>query len=160
MKGKPSNHSCFLLQQKEQLAHETRALTLQRSFLPAPEPTGAEQCPPGNMAGGAWNISGRISPACLTGSCTPVSISGKTDSGTAGIINIGRIKTLAEVPPDLQLPDKQAADRIQHCQNHHAHIGKDSQIHIGNSESTQYQTGKLHSHSHDDVLINDSQALS
>ena len=58
-----------------------------------------------------------------------------------------------------QLFDEQAANGVQYCENHHAHVREDSQIHIGNAHSAQNQAGKLDAQGHGDVLIDDPQTF-
>ena len=61
--------------------------------------------------------------------------------------------------PRSQLFDEQRTDGVEHCQDHHTHIGEDGQPHIGEPQGHKHQTRQLDADGKDDVFIDDPQAL-
>ena len=59
--------------------------------------------------------------------------------------------------PRSQLFDEQRTDGVEHCQDHHTHIGEDGQPHIGEPQGHKHQTRQLDADGKDDVFIDDPQ---
>ena len=59
----------------------------------------------------------------------------------------------------LQPFHKQRPDRIEHRDDHNAHIRKDGEPHIGDTHSPQYQAYQLDSDGKPDVLVHDPQTF-
>ena len=57
--------------------------------------------------------------------------------------------------PRSQLFDEQRTDGVEHCQDHHTHIGEDGQPHIGEPQGHKHQTRQLDADGKDDVFIDD-----
>ena len=62
--------------------------------------------------------------------------------------------------PLLQLLHKQRPNRIEHRDDHNAHICKDRHPHIRDSQGSQRQKQKLDANGKHNVLVHDAQAFS